>query len=83
MGSTFDRRLSIGLALDIGRKRRLVGIINARDASQLTFARAVINPLQIPLFADLNWSVHEYFDVATDPLPQLVANRSIRRNGRN
>src|SRR5688500_17935633 len=55
-------RLLSGVENDLGSEGRLVGVVDAGEALQLASPREGVQPLAVPLLANLDGRVDEYLD---------------------
>src|SRR5215212_6645002 len=75
------RRLLIGLEDEVGCVRRLVGVGDAGELFYLPGESLLVEALDVPLCAHLQWSIDEDLDEVYDPAPHLVSRLFIRRDG--
>src|SRR5918994_7545110 len=75
------RRLFVGLEDEVGGVRRLVGVGDPGELLYLPGEGFLVEALDVPLCAHLQWSIDEYLDEVYDPAPHLVPRLFVRRDG--
>src|ERR687898_857017 len=75
------RRLLIGLEDEVGGVRRLVGVGDAGELLYLPCESLLVEALDIPLCAHLQWSIDEDLHEVYDPAPHLVPRLFVGRDG--